>query len=378
MQRREFLALSSAFVSGALFPDSIWADTPHDVDWLASVTRPPEKLLAPDRPLAPLLADAQGQPITTWKGWEVERQRLLQAWLDFLGPMPAKRPAVKLEVLDRSLVESPTGESCQRELVRYLAEDDELVEGYLLRPVSKQQKQRPAIVALHQTSRQNIAEIADIEVQKPDNQNLGFLLCQQGFVVFCPRCYLWETPPEYNIDVKSTVERFHQRHPKTIGMHKMLFDAQRAVDVLVSLPEVDPQRIGAVGHSLGAKEVLYLTAFDERVKTGVASEGGIAFSSTNWQDPWYLGAGIKSPDFKLNHHQVLALIAPRPFLVLAGESGAGAADGDRSWPYVAEAQRVYRLHQDRVRLGLLNHHQGHSIPRGVLVKLIEWLKTYTA
>ena len=53
----------------------------------------------------------------------------------------------------------------------------------------------------------------------------------------------------------------------------MLYDAMRAVDVLESLPQVDRNRIGAVGHSLGAKETLYLAAFDERVKVAVASEG---------------------------------------------------------------------------------------------------------
>lgn len=378
MQRREFLKVTAALASTSLVADCAWAASPPDVEWLATVTSPPAKLPAPDRPLAPLLTDAGGQSITTWTGWEAERQRLRQKWLEFLGPMPEKRPAVKLEVRDRSLVKSPRGLDCQRQLVRYLAEDDELVEGYLLTPVSKDGVKRPAIVALHQTSRENINEIAEIEVQRKGNQNLAFRLCEQGFVVFCPRCYLWQTPPDYNLDVKSTVERFHQRHPKTLGMHKMLYDAQRAVDILVTLPEVDPQRIGAVGHSLGAKEVLYLAAFDDRIRTGVASEGGIAFSSTNWHDRWYLGAGIKAPDFPLNHHQLLALIAPRPFLVLGGESGPGAADGDRSWPYLAEAQCVYQLKEKPVRLGLLNHHRGHSIPDDVLVKLIDWLKIYTA
>ena len=57
-------------------------------------------------------------------------------------------------------------------------------------------------------------------------------------------------------------------------MAKMLYDAMRAVDVLESLPYVDKQRLASVGHSLGAKETLYLAAFDERIKAAVASEGG--------------------------------------------------------------------------------------------------------
>ena len=159
-------------------------------------------------------------------------------------------------------------------------------------------------------------------------------------------------------------------------MHKMLWDAMRGVDVLEMLAEVDSKRIGAVGHSLGAKETLYLAAFDERIAAAVASEGGIGLSFTNWDAPWYLGPAIKAGDFKLDHHQLLALVAPRPFLILAGESGNGAADGDRTWPYVEAALDVYRLYGSSARLGLYNHRQGHTISDATFERLAEWLATY--
>ena len=75
----------------------------------------------------------------------------------------------------------------------------------------------------------------------------------------------------------------------------MLYDASRAVDLLVAIEDVDPHRIGAIGHSLGAKEVLYLAAFDERVRAVVSSEGGIGLSYSNWDAPWYLGEAIQRP-----------------------------------------------------------------------------------
>jgi len=86
-------------------------------------------------------------------------------------------------------------------------------------------------------------------------QNLAIHLCELGFVVFC-RAVICGRSAEYNIDVKTTVEPVSQTGIPDIGMHKMLFDTQRAVDILVSRDEVDPNRIGTVGHSLGAKEVL--------------------------------------------------------------------------------------------------------------------------
>lgn len=373
MQRRDFLAACAGAAAATAWPGTNRAASPGEVSWLSEVQTPPQKIPATDRPLSPLLVDAKQQSIATRSQWEEARQKLRKNWLAFLGPMPTQRPAATLEVLKE---DRPDG--CVRQLVRYLAEEDEPVLGYVLRPDSnsKSAEKRSGIVALHQTSDASIDEIAG--VAGPEAQHLGLQLCRAGHVVFCPRCYLWQTPPKYQIDVKSTVDYFRKRHPQTLGMHKMLFDAQRAVDVLVSLPDVDPQRIGAVGHSLGAKEALYLAAFDERVKAAVASEGGIGFTSTNWKDPWYLGPGITAPEFTLNHHQLLALIAPRPFLILAGESGRGAADGDRSWPYVAAALPVYRLYGEPARLGMLNHHQGHSIPPDAKAKFLEWLKVYTA
>lgn len=159
-------------------------------------------------------------------------------------------------------------------------------------------------------------------------------------------------------------------------MHKMLYDAIRGVDVLASLSYVDAKRIGAVGHSLGAKEALYLAAFDERIKAAVASEGGTGFKSTNWDAPWYLGKGINDPGFKLNHHELLALIAPRPFLILAGEKGRGSADGDRTWPFLVAAQPVCKLYGKPVRLGMYNHRKGHSIPDEAFQRMAEWAETY--
>jgi hypothetical protein len=183
---------------------------------------------------------------------------------------------------------------------------------------------------------------------------------------------LWQDAATYD----EAVATFRKRHPHTLGMHKMLYDAMRAVDVLRTLPQVDRTHIGAVGHSLGAKEALYLAAFDERVTTAVASEGGIGLRSTNWNAPWYLGPAIDAPGFALNHHQLLALIAPRPFLIIAGERGPGAADGDRSWPFVAAAQPACRFYDQPVRLGIYNHGLGHTLNPEIHARLSEWLQTY--
>lgn len=339
-----------------------------DVPWLEIVRKVPAN--SPQDgigKLAPLLVDDREQAITTPAAWEQQRIKIRKDWQKFLGPMPEPRPVVKLEVLKTELLGD-----VERQFMRYEGEPGLFVEGYLLSPktANNSGKQRAGIVALHQTTNASIDEVAG--VSGPDSMQIGLKLAKRGFVVFCPRCFLWQSVKDYN----DAVTKHRERHPQSLGMAKMLYDAMRGVDVLVSLPGVDTTRVGAVGHSLGAKEALYLAAFDERIKAAVASEGGTGFRSTNWDASWYLGPAIRNENFSLNHHQLLALIAPRPFLILGGESGKGAADGDRSWPLLEAALPVWRLYGEPTRLGLLNHRQGHSISPESFERNSEWLETY--
>jgi len=340
----------------------------EDVPWLAEIQKPPETI--PDVNiglLKPLLQTDTGVAVTTARDWQQRRMQIRSEWLEFLGPMPSPRPEVKLKVIDSRIVQG----DCKRLRVEYENEPGQWIDAYLLLPENFDPKKKYAgVIALHPTTAETIAEIAGVLGRESRQQ--GIQLCQLGYVVFCPRNFLWQDVEDY----REAVARHQQKHPKSLGMAKMLYDAQRGVDVLAALDYVDHKRIGAFGHSLGAKEVLYLAAFDKRIAVGVASEGGLGLGSTNWDAPWYLGKAIQSPDFPLNHHQLLALIAPRPFLVLGGESGRGAADGKRSWPILREAMPVYELFGQPVRLGLYNHGMGHDIPPKVNQRIQEWFTTY--
>jgi len=236
-----------------------------DVSWLIEVTTaPPNPPREGVGQLAPLLVNTDGQTITTRKDWESHRAVIRDQWLKFLGPMPELRPPVKLEVRKDESLPGVT-----RQLVRYEGEPDLFVEGYLLVPPlpSDKTKRLPGIVALHPTTNATIDEIAGVSGR--DEKQTGLKLAQRGFVVFCPRCFLWQ-------DVSSldeAVKQHRERHPETLGMTKMLYDAMRGVDVLESLSFVDRERIGAVGHSLCTS--LHLTnasARPWRVRVGSVSD----------------------------------------------------------------------------------------------------------
>lgn len=362
----------NAGLSGCVWILCSWSLHAGDVPWLEDVTTIPAAvtLETPGR-IDPLLIGTDGSPITTLDQWKTQRTNIRASWLKFLGPMPDPRPEVKLQILKTEDVPVEGKPTVTRQLVRYEGEPGLFVEGYLLRPRSVAAEAKlPAVLALHPTTNATIDDIAGVSGQ--DTKQFGLTLAQRGFITFCPRCFLWEDVTSLN----EAVAKHRQRHPDTTGMAKMLYDAMRGIDVLMAVPNVDPDRIGAIGHSLGAKEALYLAAFDERVQVAVASEGGIGFRTTNWDASWYLGDAIRDEQFPLNHHQLLALIAPRPFLVLGGETGPGAADGDRSWFLMQAALPAWKLYGEPARLGLLNHHEGHSVSPASFERMSEWLSAY--
>jgi len=310
--------------------------------------------------LPDLLVNAKGKSIQSLRKWKKEKAVIKKRWLDYLGAIKPNPETPVLKVLSEE-----RQKGIIRQYVEYEGEPGIMVRGYLLKPENLQQA-LPGVVALHSTSDNQMLCISGAE--KGKYIQFGFELAQQGFVVFCPQCFLWFKNEGRNWEEQSM--HYIKNHPGTTGMAKMLFDAQRAVDVLESLEEVDSSRIGCMGHSLGAKEALYLGAFDERVKTIVSNEGGIGIEMSNWDAVWYLGKEIHA--FGHKHHEVLALAAPKSFLLIGGDS----ADGEHSRPYIEAVKPVYDLYHKRQNLQLKNHGEGHSAVPIAVEWTYDWMKEH--
>lgn len=340
----------------------------RNVSWLAEIQQPRPPIANPpveSKPLPPLLVDEHGREIRTVAEWEQRRMRLLAQWSDFLGLEKLRRP----EQLEVTVLAEDHDAGVWRRRIRYQVEPDWFSEAYWLEPRDLDRR-APAAVVLHSTVEHSIRQPAGLASDK--EQAFALQLAKRGFVCIAPRNYLWPTNEQLKANEESS--RFLEAHPRCKGMARMLLDAQIAVDLLARSPRVDSKRIACVGHSLGAKEVLYLAAFDPRIAAAVSSEGGIGKFFSNWEAPWYLGATIKTDEFVRDHHELLAAIAPRPFLLIGGDS----ADGDRSWPYIASAMQVYQLYQKTPPIGLYNHKQGHTVPPECGKRILEWITTYTA
>lgn len=274
------------------------------------------------------------------------RAEIQADWQKILGPAPQNKAPLKFEVVSEEKLPEFT-----RQYVRYQVEDGVWTDGYLIIPPLAAGQKTAGVVVFHSTVKQQAKLVAGVDQSVPDKMQ-GVQMAKLGYVALCPRNYLFNE----GSDLKGNTDAVLKRHQT--GMMQMIWDGIRALDVLASLPQVDAGRLGALGHSLGAKEALYLAAFDDRVKAAVSSEGGIGMAMTNWDAAWYLGSQVKAPEFKHDHHELLALIAPRAYLWIGGDS----ADTDKGLDYLNAARPVFAAQGVAENVQFFNHRLGHAYP----------------
>ena len=145
-------------------------------------------------------------------------------------------------------------------------------------------------------------------------------------------------------------------HPGWTGIGKLLFDTRLLVDFVAADPRVSPERIGIIGHSLGGKMAFYTGCIDPRIKAIVASDFGIGWDQTNWNDVWYWGKKLDEVRAKgMDHAGILSLSGGKPFCLIAG-----MYDNEESSTIMRRA-KGYENHPER--LVLINHATGHRPPR---------------
>ncbi len=212
--------------------------------------------------------------------------------------------------------------------VSYEAEPGETIRAWLLIP--EQAKNCPAIVACHQHGDEFfIGKSEPVGFYAKAANTFGLSLCHAGYVVICPDQLGFEErrPAEYIRKANPFQEG--QNYERQLFMEYLLHgstlqakniaDLTRAVDVLLEQPEVDPNRIGVCGHSLGGQEALWLAWYDFRIKVMVSScgfsmIGDLQKLGINQNYSMYLPNFLEYGDMD----DILAALCPRPALVCHG------------------------------------------------------------
>jgi len=143
-------------------------------------------------------------------------------------------------------------------------------------------------------------------------------LAQRGFVTIAPDAIGFE---DRNWNPGQNVTWFELTTRLVLGrtlLATCLQEISLALDYVSSLPEVDPARIGFIGHSYGGRAAIWAPACDERIRASVSNCGCIPFRESFARDAGFQ-AEFVVPGFATHHdlEDVIVLADQCQYLVIA-------------------------------------------------------------
>jgi dienelactone hydrolase len=264
------------------------------------------------------------------------RNQILEGMQRVMGALPDEQRKVGP---DMRVTETVEFDGYIRKKIDFAVEKGDRLAAYLLVPKDLKGK-APAVLCLHQTIAIGKGSPAGIG----DRRTLFYAveLARRGYVTLAPDYpYFGENKTDpYALGYASATM-------------KGIWNHMRCVDLLQGLDQVDGERIGCIGHSLGGHNTLFVTAFDTRIKAAVSSCGFTSFPKyyggnlTGWSSDKYMPriASVYGKDpakMPFDFPEVLAAIAPRAVLAVAPLRDANFDVGGVK-DCIAAARPVYEL-----------------------------------
>jgi hypothetical protein len=263
--------------------------------------------------------NGQKVPVKTLADWERKRLQVLAGMQQVMGPLPTMKglPPLNIQYIDSVKEDNFT---CYG--IKFTVANNEILPALLYVPHQKgKPKKLAAMVVLHGTDVLGKKILSGIS-PKP-NRAYAKEMAQRGYVVIAPDYPSFGDMENYDFNT----DRYQS------GTMKAIFNHIRCVDLLQARPDVDANRIGVIGHSLGGHNAIFLGAFDKRIKVIVASCGWTLFDSYDigeagtkkyggkigpWAQDRYMP--LLRDKYKLDVTQVpfdfdeaIATLTPRPF-----------------------------------------------------------------
>jgi dienelactone hydrolase len=292
-------------------------------------------------------------PVGNVGEWAVRRAQILANMEKVMGPLPGPEKKVPLDV---EVLETERLPGVVRKKITYASEKGHRVPAYLLLPDGGKGP-FAAMLSLHGTSGGR-GRTAGVGAEYP---LYALELAERGYVTIAP---------DYITLGDNLADPAAMGYAS--GTMKGIWDHIRAVDLLESLPEVDPARIGCLGLSLGGHNALFSAVFDPRIRAAVTSSGFDSFHDymggnlAGWCQGRYMPRietvyGKDPARVPFDFHEVVAAIAPRPVFVHAplGDTNFKVDSVRRC---LAAAGKVYGLHGAGSSLVAIYPEGGHGFP----------------
>lgn len=349
----------------ATMPTTTSSDEQEWHRWLAAAGPVPEFKPAADR-----------------AGWEKQRQEIRAQLWKLLGDLPPRPAKVSVQTMSR--------EDRGDYLLEKFTFDNgagATVPGYLLLPKNASEKS-PAILYCHWHGGQYDIGKEELFKTNATPVPLGPALANAGYVVIAIDAYGFGERnghgPGGQAEKGSAGELTASKFNLWIGRclwGMILRDDLIALDYLCSRPEVDANRIGVTGISMGATRTWWIMALDDRPRAGVAVacltryQDLIATESLKAHGIYYFVPGILK---HFDTEAIVALAAPRPMLFMTGEKDAGSpTEGIRK--IEAAVKPVYGLYGDAAKphfRSVLYPDLGHVYTPEMWEQTQKWLAEY--
>lgn len=304
------------------------------------------------------------RPPTTKADWDARRTVLRERILAAAGPTPAEPCPLNPQILG---ARDRPGYRVEKLVFQSRPNVWVTANVYVADGAGK----RPAVLAVH--GHHAWARI------DPAVQSYCIGLAKLGFVVLCVDAFgageRHASPAQGTYHGALDGAALWPAGHTLLGMQ--VYDNRRAVDYLLTRPEVDATRLGVTGASGGGNQSMWSGALDERLKCVIP-----VCSVGNFQVYLHVACCVcevlPGALTFTDEGDVLGLVAPRPLMVVSASKDEIQFSPAEAAKSLDRAKAVYALHAaaDAVKHVVVDDHHGYSRPmrEAMYGWMAKWLK----